>query len=205
MGRKPTGRICNLIYCFPVTIGVSGYDVDGTTEVSLGQFSGRVVQSFRHRVPRFHAGEHGAIWTVCLARFPVIHEEENPFFVNNPNPTYAQFAGDPEIMVTQPPYGLRLSDVFSDSADNTVRGYVPFGQWWRYQPSQVHVKFDALNGFPFMSDIPTSTAGMVLVKSSDFDHIYQTTQLGHYQVHCRVNAPWLRRLPPASSSLKAGG
>jgi len=135
----------------------------------------------------------------------VIEQRENPFFVNNPNPTYAQIAGDPDIVMTQPPYGLRLSDVFSDSGDNTVRGNIPFAQWYRYQPSVVHANFDNLNGFPFMSDIPTDTTGMVLVNSEDYNDIYQTTQLGHYQVHCRVNAPWLRRLPPASRSLKAGG
>lgn len=187
------------------TVWASGYDVDGTTEVSLGQFSGRVVQSFRHRVPRFHAGEHGNIWTMACLRFPMVHEEENPFFVTNPNPTYALLAGDADIVATQPPYGLRTRDVFASSADATVRGMIPYAQWYRYHPSLVHEAFDNLNGFPFLSDIPGSTADMVLVDDQDFDDVFQTTQLGHYQIHARMNAPWMRRLPPASSSLNAGG
>src|SRR5699024_11876898 len=31
----------------------SGYDVDGTDQTSLGQFSGRVQQTYKHAVPRF--------------------------------------------------------------------------------------------------------------------------------------------------------
>jgi len=186
------------------TLWASGYDVDGTTEVSLGQFSGRVVQSFRHRVPRWYAPEHGNIWTVALLRFPVVHEEENPFFVNNPNPTYAQLAGDPEIVSSQPPYGLRLSDVFSDSSDNTVRGYIPFANWYRTHPSNVHWAFDSLNGFPFERDIPTDGVGMVTVNPDGYDEMFQTTQLKHWQIHARMNAPFQRRLPSARSSLMMG-
>lgn len=186
------------------TFWASGYDVDGTTEVSLGQFSGRVTQSFRHKVPRWFAPEHGNIWTVALLRFPVLHEEENPFFVNNPNPTYAQLSGDPEIVASQPPYGLRLSDVFSDSSDNTVRGYIPFANWYRTHPSNIHWQFDALNGFPFERDIPANGVDMVTVNPSSYDEMFQTDQLKHFQIHARMNAPFRRRLPSARSSLMMG-
>jgi len=186
------------------TFWASGYDVAGTTEVSLGQFSGGVIKSFRHRVPRWFAPEHGNIWTMACLRFPPVHEEENPFFLNNPNPTYAQLAGDPEIVASQPPYGLRLSDVFSTSSDNTVRGSIPFAQWYRYHPSVVHGDFDLLNGFPFMSNVPADTDRMVLVDPVDYDDVFQTDQLKHWQIHGRMNAPWRRRLPSARSSLMAG-
>src|SRR5438309_11975180 len=39
----------------------SGYDVDGTDQTSLGQFSGRVQQTYKHSVPRFFVPEHGKI------------------------------------------------------------------------------------------------------------------------------------------------
>src|SRR5690606_21953374 len=35
----------------------SGYDVDGTDQTSLGQFSGRVQQTYKHSVPRFRSEE----------------------------------------------------------------------------------------------------------------------------------------------------
>src|SRR5438094_8234559 len=39
----------------------SGYDVDGTDQTSLGQFSGRVQQTYKHSVPRFFVPEHGTM------------------------------------------------------------------------------------------------------------------------------------------------
>src|SRR4051812_22525314 len=40
----------------------SGYDVDGTDQTSLGQFSGRVQQTYKHSVPRFFVPEHGTMF-----------------------------------------------------------------------------------------------------------------------------------------------
>src|SRR5690554_2921679 len=48
----------------------SGYDVDGTAQPSLGQFSGRVQQTYKHSVPRFFVPEHGTMFTLALVRFP---------------------------------------------------------------------------------------------------------------------------------------
>src|SRR5205085_7021157 len=44
----------------------SGYDVDGTDQTSLGQFSGRVQQTYKHSVPRFFVPEHGTMFTLAL-------------------------------------------------------------------------------------------------------------------------------------------
>src|SRR5207247_9977023 len=49
---------------FPyTTLFRSGYDVDGTDQTSLGQFSGRVQQTYKHSVPRFFVPEHGTMFT----------------------------------------------------------------------------------------------------------------------------------------------
>src|SRR2546427_11249974 len=48
----------------------SGYDVDGTDQTSLGQFSRRVQQTYKHSVPRFFVPEHGTMFTLALVRFP---------------------------------------------------------------------------------------------------------------------------------------
>src|SRR5207248_10014152 len=46
----------------------SGYDVDGTDQTSLGQFSGRVQQTYKHSVPRFFVPEHGTMFTLEIGR-----------------------------------------------------------------------------------------------------------------------------------------
>src|SRR5210317_2542888 len=47
----------------------SGYDVYGTDQFSLGQFSGRVQQTYKHSVPRFFVPEHGTMFTLALVFF----------------------------------------------------------------------------------------------------------------------------------------
>src|SRR5207237_9204879 len=47
----------------------SGYDVDGTDQTSLGQFSGRVQQTYKHYVPRFFVHDHGTMFNLALVRF----------------------------------------------------------------------------------------------------------------------------------------
>src|SRR5438045_9744171 len=47
----------------------SGYVVDGTDQTSLGQFSGRVQQTYKHYVQRFFVSEHGIMLTLALVRF----------------------------------------------------------------------------------------------------------------------------------------
>src|SRR5699024_10046025 len=39
-------------------------------QTSLGQFSGRVQQTYKHSVPRFFVPEHGTMFTLALVRFP---------------------------------------------------------------------------------------------------------------------------------------
>src|SRR5690625_7720278 len=54
----------------------SGYDVDGTDQTSLGQFSGRVHQTYKHSVPRFFVPEHGTMFSIALVSFqPTAYKE----------------------------------------------------------------------------------------------------------------------------------
>src|SRR2546430_9056558 len=61
-------------------LGASGYDADGTDQTSLGQFSGRVQQTYKHAVPRFFVTEHGTMFTLALVRCPTTATKEIFFF-----------------------------------------------------------------------------------------------------------------------------
>src|SRR5260221_622133 len=52
------------------TLWASGYDVDGTEQKSLGQFSCRGQQTYKQSVPRFFVPEHITMLTLALVRFP---------------------------------------------------------------------------------------------------------------------------------------
>src|SRR5438128_10819222 len=72
----------------------SGYDVDGTDQTSLGQFSGRVQQTYKHSVPRFFVPEHGTMFTLALVRFPPTATKEIQYLNAKGALTYTDIAGD---------------------------------------------------------------------------------------------------------------
>jgi len=81
---------------------MSGYDVDGTDDASLGNYSGKA-QAVRHmRVPFKFFPEHGAVWLMAVVRFPFVHTLETHYLVRKTNPTYAEISGDPSVVSTQP-------------------------------------------------------------------------------------------------------
>lgn len=186
------------------TFWASGYDVDGTDLDSLGQYTGRVSQAFRHRVPRFHVPEHGMIWHVALVRYPNLHHEEQHYLTNHPQPTYAEISGDPAIVATKPPIALTPEDIYNESSDTTVLGYVPYGQWYRTHPSNIHDHYLNVNGFPFLDTIKTTTEAHVLVEPDEYDKVFSTLQLGHWNIQARANNHCMRRLPSAAQSLMTG-
>lgn len=189
----------------------SGYDVDGTSEVSLGQYAGRVAQNFKHKVNRFAVPEHGAVWTVALVRFPAVSTQECNYLCNQANPTYAQIAGDPSIVGNHPRVEINLTDLFPANglANNLFTiGEFPHSQWYRYQAPVVHGDYSDLQGYPFLKAIPvTGVVGVIekaaprLVISNDYDEIFQTTQLAHWNVQAKNNVTVMRRLPTARDSL----
>src|SRR5439155_20212653 len=83
---------------FPyTTLFRSGYDVDGTDQTSLGQFSGRVQQTYKHSVPRFFVPEHGTMFTLALVRFPPTATKEIQYLNAKGALTYTDIAGDPVL------------------------------------------------------------------------------------------------------------
>src|SRR5207237_33173 len=67
---KPLMTLTTPLLVMRSNLWASGYDVDGTDQTSLGQFSGRVQQTYKHSVPRFFVPEHGTMFTLALVRFP---------------------------------------------------------------------------------------------------------------------------------------
>lgn len=184
-------------------VWASGYDVDGTDQTSLGRFSGRVAQGFRFKVPRFFVPEHGTIFIMGLLRFPPISQHEIDYLVSNTQPSYAQISGDPAIWETQPPITMTAKDLFHGGSGNAI-GYMPYGQWYRTKANMIHRTYINNRGFPFLDNIPGNVDQAVLVDSPDYVNMFQTTQLSHFNLQARVEAPIMRRLPSARDSILAG-
>src|SRR5437660_562335 len=109
----------------------SGYDVDGTDQTSIGQFSGRVQQTYKHSVPRFFVPEHGTMFTLALVRFPPTATKEIQYLNAKGALTYTDIAGDPVLYGNLPPREISMKDVFR-SGDSSKKFKIAEGQWYRY-------------------------------------------------------------------------
>src|SRR5207245_5220106 len=77
----------------------------------LGQFSGRVQQTYKHSVPRFFVPEHGTMFTLALVRFPPTATKEIQYLNAKGALTYTDIAGDPV---------LRSEERFSRNAETDL-------------------------------------------------------------------------------------
>lgn len=173
----------------------SGYDVDGTDQTSLGQFSGRVQQTFNHKVPRFYVPEHGVIMTLSVTRFPPTHEMEMHYLVGKESLTYTDIACDPALMANLPPREVSLKEFFH-SASASDKFKIAEGQWYRTQPDRVAFPYNALDGFPFYSALPSGDLkDRVLVNTDNYDEIFQSMQLAHWNMQTKFNTTIYRHMP----------
>ncbi len=182
---------------------LSGYDVDGTSDATLGSYSGKSAGVGTLRMRRKFFAEHGALRIMALMRFPSIHVEERHHLVTTVNPSYLEIAGDPSLIAAEPPVDLLQIEFFRQAAALSL-GVGPYGQWYRYQPNHVHRTYLDLDGFTFIDEDITSRARAWYHVAGEYDDVFQTTQLGHWQGHSRINVKCNRVVPPARTSLFAG-
>ena len=201
---------------------LSGYDVDGTDDASLGSYSGKAASLLRFGFPRRYFSEHGAVWIMCLLRFPPVHYGEIHPLCRLSNPSYKDIAGDPEIFMSEPPEQIDLSrwwasltssgtldsrspNMNAGSGRNSVETVIPFGQHYRYHPSRVHADYESVQGFPFVSDIDASNATRLFyIRDTEYDRVFQTQQLAQWQAQCRINVGAYRYIPGPLTSIFAG-
>jgi len=182
-------------------IWTSGYDVDGTTTESLGQFSGRVQQPFQHSVPTFYVPEHGAIFTLVLVRFPSTHQREMHTFVGKAGLDYIDIACDPAIIGNFPPSYIDSKFIFSESTATNYKIFVPAGQPYRFHPSYVDDRYRKLLGFPFSNYQYQDADSGLLIDPAEYDQCFQTSQLGHWNIQSKFVTNVRRRIPSARDSI----
>lgn len=179
----------------------SGYDVDGTDQSSLGQFSGRVQQTFKHSVPRFFCPEHGTMFTLVLVRFPPTHEMEMHYLVGKEDLTYTDLACDPALMANLPPREVNMAQFFH-SGSASAKFKIAEGQWYRMQPDRVALPYNYLDGFPFYSAIPSDDIKQrVLVNTDNYDEVFQSMQLAHWNMQTKFNCTIYRNMPTTRDSI----
>lgn len=178
----------------------SGYDTDGTTQETLGQFSGRVQQPFQHRVPRFYVPEHGVMMTLMLVRFPPISNFEMHPFIGKGTLDYNDLACDPPLLANSPAVNISNRHIFHGTSAN-FNYLMPAGSPYRFHPSHVDFRYTQLKGFPFLNATPANSEAAAMVTPAFYDQCFQTTQLGHWNIQSKMNCNVLRHIPSAREAI----
>lgn len=193
--------------CHRSSFWLSGYDVDGTDDAALGQYSGKAAGVGRLNMRKKMFPEHGLLWIMAVLRFPPVHEKERHFLLGNPQWSYKEVSGDPDVLANEPPETLDLADYFNPAGGASFvadAGINPYGQWYRWQPNAVNVTFDSLNGYCFLrGGIASKTAARYLAPET-YNDVFQTTQAGHWQSQGRLDCDVDRVVPPVEASIFAG-
>lgn len=181
---------------------MSGYDVNGTDQTSLGSASGRVSQTLEHKIPKFFVPEHGAIWTVALVRFPPVHAKFNHYLDLKSQPSYLDLMCDAALVNNTPPVELRADEIFStDVNPDYILGRFAHSQWYRTHPDTIHYNFGLGAGFPFLQGVPTPTNNQLYVESSQYTPMFASNQLGHWNIQGKCNMVASRYIPSARDSI----
>jgi len=183
---------------------LSGADVDGTDQATLGTYSGKMSGTARIAWPSRYVREHSTIWIMALLRYPPIFSYETHYLVVKSEPTYKQISGDPDIGRREPPVTLLASDAFHGN-DSTDLGKVPYYNWYREHPNMMHKNFVDSAGHPFINPGAIgSRANAVTIPSTQYDGVFQSLQLKHWNCQGYIAVDKKSFIPPAESSIFAG-
>ena len=185
---------------------IQGYDIDGTDDATLGVSSGKALGDSTFFMPRKYFEEHGSVWFTMVIRFPTIMEHEmNPLHnVDMANPTFKQIAGNPDIIAGEEPASDDL-DSWSTETGNIDIGTLPYGQWYRHQCNYVDIKYDKLQGYPWInSGTITNHQQAVYVQSNEYNDIFQSKRFGNAQAHVAFKMNSYSNIPDPRTSIFAG-
>ncbi len=176
----------------------SGYDVDGTDQTSLGQFSGRVQQTYKHSVPRFFFLRRPYVY-LALVVFPYATKEIQSLTLKGFD--LYRYCWRPCFYGNLPPREISMKDVFR-SGDSSKKFKIAEGQWYRYAPSYVSPAYHLLEGFPFIQEPPSGDLQeRVLIRHHDYDQCFQSVQLLQWNSQVKFNVTVYRNLPTTRDSI----
>lgn len=187
---------------------MAGKNVDGSADGNLGQVVGKSEQMINVRMPRKHFAEHGTLWIMATVRYPVIVSDHSHRLVNTVDPSYKEISGDPEVVSREAPEELDNSYFNNSITVGTNNwGQFPYGQHYRTHPNHVHRKMENLEGYPFLlnDDVDTGThADKAYVRSQNYDKVFATRAMAHWQVFSKINLQAHRIVPGPLQSIYAG-
>lgn len=191
------------------TTWLSGVDIDGTDQASLGEYVGKSQGVINVRMPPRYFNEHGTVWCMMALRFPSIMKDECHYLYNN-TLTTDNLLAYPEVVAVTPPIEYDEDDITGNG--NTVSfGMHPSYNYYRTQPNRVSQDFHDKEGYPFIDvdDLGLNTymyewGNAGFFEDNETDGFFNGTELGHWNLISKAEIESRSPLPPANNSIHAG-
>jgi len=162
-------------------------------------------------MPRKFFNEHGNVFILALFRYPLVHTRVAHPLLQVTNYTYDQIAANPDRLANLAPVGFDPNPWLAGGSSYPVPANTtmettqePYGQHFRFQPNRIHPNFELIPGYPF-SDWDGSTLRAWYYHTDDeYRRTFQTTQIGQWQSHSRVQCSKYSPVPGIGASIFAG-
>jgi hypothetical protein len=188
---------------FRKTFMMSGMEVNGTDDATLGQYVGKTLLPLDFGFPRKNFDEHGSVWIIAVVRWPTIFANESHKLMRTVNPSYKEISGDPVVLSAEPPVELDASNYLTSG--NVHTGYYePYGNWYREQPSVVDPLFDQQPGYPWHQYIANVDPGNWYYDNDQHLKVFQTDRLKDWQIHCKCETNSYSPVPDPRASIYSG-
>lgn len=189
------------------TMFISGTDVNGTDDATLGSFIGKTLDRIRFTLSRRFLPEHGNVWLMMLPRFPLVHTKEQHPLLVDPDPDWKLLTGDPTVWAGEPVVPFDPSNWLSGGSaitPNIAIAQQPYGQEYRYQPNRIHPVFEEIPGYPFTSWDSSGYQAWMFYNNNEFANVFQTSQIAQWQAHMSVGCTKFSTIPDPKTSIFAG-
>lgn len=186
---------------------ISGSDVNGTDDATLGSYVGKTLDRVGFRMPRRFFAEHGNVWIMMLPRFPMLHTKEQHPLLATAVPDNKLLLADPRVWSGEPVVAFDPGNwMAGGSAFIPDVGSIqqPYGQEYRYQPNRVHPHFETIPGYPFSSWDTINAREWYYYNDNEYADTFQTSQIGQWQAHLSVGVTKLSTVIDPRQSIFAG-
>lgn len=186
---------------------LSGTDIDGTDDATLGTFQGKTMERTRFHMPRKFFGEHGFVYILKLLRYPLVHVREVHPLLQKVDWTYDEVVGDPERLANLAPVQYDPSPWLAGGSTFPNYSYSikePYGQHYRFQNNRVHSNYQNIPGYPFSKWNGANPRDWYYYQDNEYAETFQTAQIGQWQSQRRVSVDKFSLVPGVTASIFAG-
>lgn len=195
-------------YLGRMTSYVSGQDVNGTDDATLGSFVGKTVDRLSFHLPRRFMPEHGNVWLMMLPRYPLIHTREQDPLLATAQPTFKLIAGQAETWEQEPVVPFDPGKWIAGGSAYTPNIELiqePFGQEYRYLTNRVHPAFEQIPGYPVIAWDTANAQSWYYYQDNEYTETFQVSQMQHWQAYANVSVMKYTDIPDVVTSIHAGG